>query len=162
MNRDLEKQNIYLPYFLICIPFVYLSFMLPIYSKNLGMDSVQIGGLYSVFTLIAILIRPLLGKVGDTVGRKVLLIGSVIMYIVSFYFYSISSDMKIFYVARILQSIAAPMFSISISCFIVDYSKEDLGKRTGKLEATSSQAGIIGVLLGIYTLNYFTSLMFLL
>lgn len=151
------KQNIYLPYMLISLPFIYMSFILPIYSKEIGMDSVQTAGLYSIFSLVVLLFRPLLGKACDKVGRKILLISSILLYCGSFYFYSISTNSTLLYVSRVIQALASPMLSISIYCFIVDYSGDKVGERIGLLETTSTRGGIIGIILAVIILNNVSS-----
>ena len=153
------KQNIYLPYMLISLPFIFMSFILPIYSKDIGMDSVQTAGLYSVFSLVVLLFRPLLGKACDKVGRKKLLISSILLYSFSFYFYSISITSMMLYISRIIQAFASPMLSISIYCFIVDYSSDKIGERMGLLETTSTRGGIIGIILAVIILNNVNSFM---
>ena len=154
MNKNIDlKQNIYLPYMLISLPFTYMSFILPIYSKELGMDSVQTAGLYSVFSFIVLLIRPLLGKTCDKIGRKMLLIAAIIIYIISFVFYSISSSPNILYAARIIQGFASPMLSISMYCLIADYSSEKIGERFGLLETYSVRGGVIGIIIAVAILN---------
>ena len=153
------KQNIYLPYMLISLPFIFMSFILPIYSKDIGMDSVQTAGLYSVFSLVVLLFRPLLGKACDKVGRKKLLISSILLYSFSFYFYSISITSTMLYISRIIQAFASPMLSISIYCFIVDYSSDKIGERMGLLETTSTRGGIIGIILAVIILNNVNSFM---
>lgn len=153
------KQNIYFPYMLISLPFIYMSFILPIYSKEIGMDSVQTAGLYSIFSLVVLLFRPLLGKVCDKVGRKILLISSILLYCCAFIFYSISTNSTMLYVSRIIQAFASPMLSISIYCFIVDYSSDKIGERMGLLETTSTRGGIIGIILAVIIFNSASSFM---
>ncbi len=153
------KQNIYLPYMLISLPFIYMSFILPIYSKEIGMDSVQTAGLYSIFSLVVLLFRPLLGKVCDKVGRKILLISSILLYCCAFIFYSISTNSTMLYVSRIIQAFASPMLSISIYCFIIDYSNDKIGERMGLLETTSTRGGIIGIILAVIIFNSASSFM---
>lgn len=153
------KQNIYFPYMLISLPFIYMSFILPIYSKEIGMDSVQTAGLYSIFSLVVLLFRPLLGKVCDKVGRKILLISSILLYCCAFIFYSISTNSTMLYVSRIIQAFASPMLSISIYCFIIDYSNDKIGERMGLLETTSTRGGIIGIILAVIIFNSASSFM---
>ncbi len=153
------KQNIYLPYMLISLPFIYMSFILPIYSKEIGMDSVQTAGLYSIFSLVVLLFRPLLGKACDKVGRKILLISSISLYCCSFIFYSMSTNSTMLYVSRVIQAFASPMLSISIYCFIVDYSNDKIGERMGLLETASTRGGIIGIILAVIIFNNASSFM---
>ena len=47
------------PVFFGSVAFVFLNFGLPIYAKSLGADAVEIGGMYTAFTLTMLLIRPI-------------------------------------------------------------------------------------------------------
>lgn len=159
MNKNNVKQNIYFPYMLISLPFLYMSFILPIYSKEIGMDSVQTAGLYSVFSMIVLFFRPVLGIICDKAGRKLLLIGSIFLYCISFYFYSIATNSTLLYISRIIQGFSSPMLSISMYCFIADYSSEAIGERLGLLEISSTRGGVVGIVLAIIILNNVSNFM---
>lgn len=159
MNKNNVKQNIYFPYMLISLPFLYMSFILPIYSKEIGMDSVQTAGLYSVFSMIVLFFRPVLGIICDKAGRKLLLIGSIFLYCISFYFYSIATNSTLLYISRIIQGFSSPMLSISMYCFIADYSSEAIGERLGLLEISSTRGGVVGIVLAIIILNNISNFM---
>lgn len=50
--------------------FTMIAFMLPIYTKMLGGNAVSIGGLFSIFSIVTLLLRPFIGKGIDSYGRK--------------------------------------------------------------------------------------------
>lgn len=63
--------------------FGLMSFVLPIYSKKIGGDALSIGGLFSIFSLVTLLLRPVIGKGTDKYGRKV-------FFVAAFFFYGLS------------------------------------------------------------------------
>lgn len=152
-NKIKKEEKLYLPYMLSCIAFIYMGYILPFYSKELGMDSVQIAGLSSIFSCIVLILKPFVGRISDKFGRKPILIISLILYSISFYVYSISTNASLLYIARSIQAIASPMMSISVYCMIVDNAKkneehsEHLGEKFGKLDVYSTRGGIIGIVL---------------
>ena len=55
--------------FMLSLPFGILSFALPIYGKEIGADAVQIGLFLSAFSLMTVLLRPIVGAGLDRYGR---------------------------------------------------------------------------------------------
>jgi DHA1 family multidrug resistance protein-like MFS transporter len=47
------------PILLGSLAFGSLGFVLPIYSKQLGASALEIGGLFSVFSIMTVLFRPI-------------------------------------------------------------------------------------------------------
>ena len=56
--------------FLISLPFGILSFVMPIYGKELGATALEIGGLFSALALVPVIVRPFLGRALDRWGRR--------------------------------------------------------------------------------------------
>ena len=62
--------------FWISFPFGVVSFLLPVYGKEIGANALEIGGFFSAYSLVPALIRPFLGRALDRWGRRpFLLIG---------------------------------------------------------------------------------------
>ena len=53
---------------LVSCAFGILTFLLPIYSKRVGGGALATGGLFSVFSAVSLLLRPLIGSVIDRYG----------------------------------------------------------------------------------------------
>ena len=47
---------------LVSLSFGVISFLLPIYSKALGLSAMEIGGMFSIFSLMLLIIKPLMGQ----------------------------------------------------------------------------------------------------
>ena len=48
--------------FLVSFPFGILSFVLPIYGKELGATALEVGGFFSAVSLVPVVVRPFLGS----------------------------------------------------------------------------------------------------
>ena len=58
-----------------------LSILLPIYARQLGASATAIGGLFSVFTGVLLVVRPLTGWALDHYGRRPLLLLALTSYV---------------------------------------------------------------------------------
>jgi len=47
--------------FWVAFPFGILSFVLPIYGKELGASALEVGGFFSAVSLVPVVVRPFLG-----------------------------------------------------------------------------------------------------
>lgn len=69
-----EEKNLTIPLqqpiLLGCLGFGFLWFALSIYSKMLGASALEIGGMFSIFSLTIALLRPFIGIASDKMGRK--------------------------------------------------------------------------------------------
>ncbi|HIG42837.1 MAG: MFS transporter [bacterium] len=80
------------PFFLVAFPVFFLSFLLPIYGKILGASAMEIGGLFTVFTVSLIVIRPLVGVGLDRYGRRWFLISALLVYAATSLIFSVASS----------------------------------------------------------------------
>lgn len=151
-------QGIKKAVFYISFPLSFIAFIFPIYASSLDISVVEIGFLYTIFSVVAILIRPVVGNLIDKKGRKKgILIGVVIYTIVNF-LYSIARDYRYLLIARILQSLAASFLWISIDAAISDISsKENRAQNFGILEQSQVKGEFLGSVIGFTVLfnNFF-------
>jgi len=69
--------------FWVSFPFGILSFVLPIYGKELGAPALEVGGFFSTFSLVPVVVRPLLGRALDRWGRRPFLLLGLFGYAVA-------------------------------------------------------------------------------
>lgn len=146
----MNNKNNYLrkPLILTSLPLGVMSFLIPIYSKKLNMNAVEITGLFSVISLILIIMRPILGKFVDNFGRKPILICSCIFFAISYAIFSISNTVTLLYIARIFQGIATASMTISTYTIISDITKEEnLSKAFGKINSYKSIGCLYGCII---------------
>lgn len=70
-NKHRVKGNLTKSIMLGSFAFGIMSFILPIYSKRIGGDALAIGGLFSIFSIVTLILRPFIGKGLDRYGRKI-------------------------------------------------------------------------------------------
>lgn len=88
-----------------------------------GLSFTQIGILYAVREVFINIFEIPSGIIADTFGRKNSLIGSFLVYIVSFYVFYISNDFWLFMIAFILFGIGDAFRSGTHKGMIIDYLK---------------------------------------
>jgi MFS family permease len=142
--------------FFISLPFGILGFVLPIYGKEIGADAVQIGLFFSAFSLMIVLLRPIVGRALDHFGRRWFFISGLVGYGVTMFAFSFSSRVEGIMLARVLQGIASSFLWLSARAITADVAKEDTrGRSFGKVDQASSQGAFLGTFLGFAFLLWF-------
>ncbi|WP_352420713.1 MFS transporter, partial [Proteiniborus sp.] len=130
--------------FFISFPFSFIAFIFPIYASNLGASVIEIGYLYTIFSIITILIRPIVGNLIDNKGRKKGIVIGVALYVIVNILFALANDFKYLLIARILQSLAASFLWISIDAFISDISnRENRAENFGILDQTQVKGAFL-------------------
>lgn len=143
------------PLLLTSLPLGVMTFLLPIYSKKLGMNAVEITGLFSILSLVLIIARPIIGKLTDKFGRKPILIASCILFAASYLIFSIATTSALIYTARIFQGIATATVTISTYSIISDTNKEnDFSKAFGSINSYKSTGSLYGCIIAAIILSF--------
>ena len=122
-KSDVEKKPalpLRLPILLGCLGFGFLWFALPIYSKILGASALEIGGMFSVFSLTIALLRPWIGIASDKLGRKLFFIAALVCYSASMVIFSMANNILELYAGQIVSGIGSAMMFISAYTMATD------------------------------------------
>lgn len=146
--------NMRLILILVSLPIGVMSFFLPIYSKSLDMNALEIAGLFSILTFTLIIIRPFIGKLIDKVGRKPVLIMAILIYSISYLIFSIATTTLLLYIARAIQGVASALMGISIYAIVADtHNLNNISKGFGKINSAKSTGNIYGCILSSLILS---------
>ena len=144
------------PLWLVSLAFAFLSFGLPIYSKGLGASALVIGGLYSIFTLTILVLRPLVGSALDRFGRKIFFVVGLLTYSLAYLAFALTGGLAGLYLARFLQGLASALLWISLYTIVTDLSaSNERGQQLGRIQEISARGQVIGVFLGLGLMGYF-------
>ena len=143
----MEKQwgNLRLSFILISLSFGVMSFLLPIYSKEMGMNAAEIGGMFSILSFVILICKPIIGRWTDRIGWKWFLVIAMSTYALAFCILADATNIWFLYMSRILQGIGSAFLGIasySMSVSIVDEDK--VGQQIGRVASAHS----IGIMLG--------------
>jgi MFS transporter, DHA1 family, multidrug resistance protein len=140
--------------FFVSLPFFILNLMLPVYGKQIGASVVEIGLFFSVFSLVTVLLRPLIGWGLDRFGRRVFFIAGVGGYAVTMIGFASIDQVWGILAARILQGIAASLLWLAATAIVADVASEHgRGQAFGGVTQATSQGSIVGTFLGFFLLN---------
>jgi len=135
--------------FLVSLPFGILTFVLPIYGQEIGATAVQIGLFFSAFSLMTVLLRPLVGIGLDRFGRRPFLIVGLAAYGFTMFAFAFSQQVWAIVTARLLQGLAAAFLWLSSSAITADVaSSEDRGRAFGIITEANMRGGLVGTFVG--------------
>lgn len=126
MHRD--SQSIYSPDFLwvtLASFFFFASFQilfvpLPLYIQHIGGAASTVGMVLATFALAAVLVRPLMGRLVDTLGRRPLLLLGIGLFILSPLLFIFATSLPLLMAARALQGVGLAAFTIASTTWIAD------------------------------------------
>jgi DHA1 family multidrug resistance protein-like MFS transporter len=134
---------------LVSLPFGILSFVLPIYGKEMGADAVQIGLFFSIFSLMTVLLRPVVGAGLDRYGRRPFFLAGLLGYTATMLAFAFSTGVWLIVIARTLQGIASAFLWLSARATTADVAGDaERGRAFGGVEQSSWQGAMIGTFIG--------------
>ncbi len=138
---------------LVSLPFGILNFVLPIYGKQIGATAVEIGLLFSAFSLMMVLLRPLVGAGLDRFGRRWFFIAGLAAYGLSMLSFAYATQVGGLVLARLLQGVASALLWLAVNAIVADLSGPDQrGRAFGSVSQSSNQGAIIGTFIGFSVL----------
>jgi MFS family permease len=138
---------------LLNLPAGILGLVLTVYGKQLGASAVEIGLLFSVYSLTSLLARPLVGDSLDRYGRRWFLIGGLITYSLAMIGYAFSSKVIGLVITRVPDAIAIAILGGAVNAIVSDLAgAEDRGKAFGNVNQSSTWGSLIGITIGFYVL----------
>ena len=139
--------------------FGFMSFILPIYTKEIGGNALSIGGLFSIFSIVTLILRPLIGRGLDIYGRKNFFASSFIFYAISMILFSYSTNTILLYASRSIQAIGSSLMWISAYSIATDISdNKEIGSSIGKVDSAYTKGSLYGSIIGFTILGNFALL----
>jgi MFS transporter, DHA1 family, multidrug resistance protein len=140
--------------FLVSAPLFFITFAIPVQAKQLGASAVEIGALFSLFTISLMILRPMVGFALDHWGRKPFVVVAMAIYCIANIFYAFATDLSAMYAARILQGIGASLMLISVDTITADFTQEnERAVAMGRNIETQTRSSIVGATIGFTLLG---------
>ncbi len=135
--------------FWVSFPFGILSFVLPIYGKELGATALEIGGFFSAISLAPVIVRPFLGRALDRWGRRPFLLLGLLGYVVAMGAFCLADTVWLLTAARFVQGLGQAFLWLAAYTIVADVASEaGLGRNFGVLDEAANRGAIIGTIGG--------------
>ena len=140
--------------FFVSQPFFIMGLLLPIYGKDAGANAVEIGLIFSAFSVVTIIMRPIVGWALDKYGRRPFFVTGMLGYALTMIGFAYSGSVWNFVGARLLQGMASAFAMLAASAIIADATTEkNRAQAFGKLAQASSRGSIIGAFIAFTIYN---------
>ncbi len=151
-------RNLWQAIFWVSFPFGILSFVLPIYGRELGATALQVGGFFSAFSLVPVVVRPFLGRILDRWGRRPFLLLGLAGYAVAMLVFSLADRIWLLTVARFIQGLGQAFLWLSALTVVADVAAASgRGENFGVIDEATNRGAILGTALGMGVLFWVES-----
>ena len=120
---------------------------LPTIQRDLNTTTTWVTWVFTGFLLTSAVATPLLGKLGDTHGKKRLLVISMLIFVVGTVAAALASSIAMLVVARAIQGAAGAIFPLAFGIIRDELPREKVGVGLGLLSATFGVGGGVGLVL---------------
>jgi DHA1 family multidrug resistance protein-like MFS transporter len=140
--------------FFISWPFFLIGLLLPVYGLEIGADVVQIGLFFSAFSLMTVVLRPLVGRGLDWFGRRPFFVLGLAGYALAMVSFAYADQVWAIIAARVMQGVASSFMWLAAYATTADVSvREQRGRAFGNVIQASTRGSIVGVFVGFTLLN---------
>jgi len=148
---SLRRSPIYLIFLTVFIDLIGFGIVipvLPLYAKDFGATEMQNGWLVGIYSAMQFIAAPLLGKLSDRVGRRPVLLVSLLGTAVGFFIMGAAGSLAWLFAARIIDGISGGNISTA-QAYIADVTKpEERSKAMGMIGAAFGLGFVFGPAIG--------------
>ncbi|WP_334075182.1 MFS transporter [Paenibacillus sp. A14] len=145
-------KKLSIPVIIISLPFIFFDVLLPLYTEELGYTTFQFTLLFSVFSLVQLMMRLVLGKLSDKYSRRSIFIASFLFFVAAYFTFAMADQLSLLLTARVLNGIANILLTLSVFGLIAD-ANTNLAQQLGHFDSKRNLGGFIGVGLSFYILS---------
>ena len=143
-NKKAQLGIIFLTVFIDLVGFGIVIPILPLYAKHFGANETVNGLLVGVYSLMQFVFAPVLGKISDRVGRRPVLLVSLMGTVIGFAVMGFARTLAWLFIARIVDGISGGNISTA-QAYIADItSPEERSKAMGLIGAAFGLGFVLG------------------
>ncbi len=122
--------------------------ILPLYADRFGASATTVGFLLAIYSAMQFVFSPLLGKLSDRVGRRPVLLGSILGTSLGFLIMGLANTLWLLFLARVVDGVTGGNISTA-AAYIADVTPpEERSKGMGLIGAAFGIGLIIGPAVG--------------
>lgn len=128
--------------------------ILPVYSKEIGASNLMVGIIAGSYALMNFLFSPIWGNLSDRIGRKPVILVSVLITAFSYLLFSFATTIPLLLISRLIAGVGSANIGTA-QAYITDITKpENRAKAFGKIGAAFGLGFILGPLIGSVILKF--------
>jgi DHA1 family tetracycline resistance protein-like MFS transporter len=151
MAITLKNRKLLIIFGVVLVDMLSFSIVLPLLpylAKSIGATATQIGLLTAAYPLAQVFSAPLLGRLSDRVGRKPVLVLSILGTAGGFVVLAVASLLPILFISRFIDGITGGNISVA-QAYIADVTEpEERGRALGLIGAAFGLGFILGPVTG--------------
>lgn len=149
-TNNLRLQSLNLSVLLVALPLSLLPFGLPFIAHEMGASALAIGGLFSVYALIIVVMQPFVGRGLDRFGRRPFLIAGLLAYALSNAVFGLASGLTGLYLAQLVQGVGSGLLWVAVMSTVSNLAPAaNRGREYGRVEEMAFRGALIGTLVGL-------------
>jgi len=155
LRRKASLTIIFITVFIDLMGFGILIPILPTFaSKNLAISDFGIGTIIAIYSLMQFLFNPILGKISDRIGRKPVIVISLLFTVASYVLFAFSNSFLLLFASRLLAGLGGSNIGVA-QAYIADVTdKSERAKGMGLIGAAFGLGFVFGPMIGGY-LSYY-------
>ncbi|USK74995.1 MFS transporter [Peribacillus frigoritolerans] len=144
--------------FFLFLTFYVLMVTLTIYTMdNFHASQAQAGLASSIFVLGAVLVRPIAGKKIDKIGRRKMLLGSLVLFLIASIGYFLVNGLSLLLIDRLIHGFAFGLATTATGTIAADIiPNQRRGEGTGYFAMSTNLAMAFGPFIGLLITQHFS------
>jgi multidrug resistance protein len=142
------RSVLFLTVFIHLLGFGILLPLLPYYAETYGANGTTVGLLNTSFSLMQFGFSPIWGRLSDRVGRRPVIIGSLVVTAGSYLMFALATSLPVLFVSRILAGIAGGVIPTTQAYIADTTTPAERTKGMGLLGAAFGLGFIFGPAIG--------------
>ncbi|MDZ4678760.1 MAG: MFS transporter [Oligoflexia bacterium] len=137
-----QRSPLFIVFLTIFIDLVGFGIVLPLspfYAQHFGATAVTVGLLMASYSLMQFLFAPVWGGLSDRVGRRPIILMSLLGSTVSYFIFAMATNLSILFIARLFQGVFGANISAT-QAYVADVTDE---------KSRSKGMGLIGAAFGL-------------
>ncbi len=143
-----SRITLFFTVFIHLLGFGIIIPLLPYYAEHFGASGLTVGLLTTSFSLAQFVFAPIWGRLSDRIGRRPVLLGSLILTGVSYLVFAIADSLPVLFVSRIFAGIAGATLSTAQAYIADTTTAENRTRGMGLIGAAFGMGFIFGPAMG--------------